>query len=148
MKPRSQRLLPAVDQAHRNSETALRQFGEQQDRLATAERQLAELRRYREEYALGRHAGGMSVHALLNRQQFVDRIDGAISQQLGEVARRQRLLDQAGQAWREAHARERALGSVIERASELERASEERHEQNAIDERMQHRMPSARRHSS
>lgn len=139
MKSRSQRLLPAVDQAHQKSERALQQLGEQQGRLSAAEKQLVELQHYREEYARDRHATGMSVHTLLNRQQFIDRIDSAISQQTHEVARRQRMLDMAGSAWREAHAREKALGTVVQRANEAERISDERREQSDVDERMQHR---------
>lgn len=148
MKPRSQRLLPAVDQAHRKSEQTLQQLGEQQNRLSAAEKQLAELRRYREEYAHDRHATGMSVHVLLNRQQFIDRIDDAIGQQTREVARRQRMLDMAGSAWREAHARERVLGTVVERANEVERMRDERREQSDVDERMQHRSGHGRGRSS
>jgi len=148
MKPRSQRLLPAVDKAHQNSELALRQLGEQRNRLSAAEQQLAELRRYREEYARDRHATGMPVHALLNRQQFIDRIDGAISQQAREVARRQRMLDMAGNAWRVAHARERALGVVVERANEVERLRDERREQNDADERVQYRSGQGRGRSA
>lgn len=148
MKPRSQRLLPAVDQAHQKSDLALRQLGEQRGCLAAAEKQLAELRRYREEYARDRYASGTSARILLNRQQFIDRIDGAISQQMREVARRQRMLDLAGSVWREAHVREKALGSVVERASEMERMHEERREQSDVDERMQHRSGQGRGHSS
>jgi flagellar FliJ protein len=139
MKPRSERLLPAVDQAHQRSEQALQQLGEQQSRLSTAQKQLAELQRYREEYARTRHGAAMAVHVLLNHQQFIDRIDGAIGQQIREVARRERQLELAGSAWRQAHAREQALDTVIRRASHQERQVEERREQSDVDERMQHR---------
>lgn len=146
MKPRSQSLLPAAEVAHRKSEEAMQHFGAQQSRLSAAERQLAELRRYREEYA-GHADGGVPAHLLQNRRHFVDRIDEAISQQIHEIARRQRMLDLASAAWREALARERALESVIERASERERTHEERREQRDIDERMQHRTPPRTRHT-
>ncbi|WP_329742672.1 flagellar export protein FliJ [Dyella sp. A6] len=139
MKSRSERLMPAVDHARQKTETALQKLGEQKNQLAQAEHQLAELQRYRQEYAMGQQSGGMSVHALLNRQQFIERIDQAITQQTREVARRQRLLEQAGSSWREANARERVLDGVVERAVEVERRSEERREQNDVDERMQHR---------
>jgi flagellar FliJ protein len=144
MKPRSERLLPAVDQAHQRSEQALQQLGEQQGRLSTAQKQLAELQRYREEYARTRHGSAMAVHVLLNHQQFIDRIDGAISQQVREVARRERQLELAGSAWRQAHAREQALHTVIRRASHEERQVEERREQSDLDERMQHRPAQSR----
>lgn len=140
MKPRSVRLAPAADHAREKRETAAQRLAEQQERLRNAEHQLSELRRYRAEYALD-GAAAVSVSALLNRQRFVEKIDQAIAQQLFEVERQRRLLDQAGAAWRDAHARERALDSVIEHSREQERKSEERREQNDIDERMQHRRP-------
>jgi flagellar FliJ protein len=139
MKSRAGRLEPAVDQARQRREDAMQRLAEQQRRCAEAERQLAELRRYREEYAIGQQAGGLSVAALLNQQQFLEKLDRAIVQQSIEVERQRRLLEQAGGDWRQAHAREKALDSVVDHYRELERKSEERREQNDIDERMQHR---------
>lgn len=117
----------------------MQKLAEQQQRVAKAEAQLAELRRYREEYA--ETAGGVTVSALLNRRQFVERIDNVIAQQINEVARQQRQLEHVRGQWRDAHAREQALGSVIDRYREQERKVEERREQAEIDERMQYRRP-------
>src|SRR6185437_13253998 len=74
MNSRSKRLQPAVDQAHQQTEDALAKLATQQQQLAKAEHQLGELERYRNEYAAAGE-GGVSVSALLNRQQFVARID-------------------------------------------------------------------------
>src|SRR5215472_12174900 len=117
----------------------MQKLAEQQQRVAKAEAQLAELRRYREEYA--ETSGGVTVSALLNRRQFVERIDNVIAQQINEVARQQRQLEHVRGQWRDAHAREQALGSVIDRYREQERKVEERREQAEIDERMQYRRP-------
>lgn len=140
MSARANRLQPAADQARQRSEDAVLKLAEQQQTLARAERQLAELRGYRQEYAM-EAGGGMSVNALLNRQQFVERIDRAIAQQAHEIERQRRLLEHVRRQWHEAHAREAALDSVIGRCREQERKSEERREQNELDERMQHRRP-------
>lgn len=140
MSSRADQLQPAVDQAHQRTEDALAELAQQQQQLAKAEHQLGELQRYRQEYAAG--AGESStVGALLNRQKFVERIDQAILQQRGEVARQQRLLDQVRGRWHKAHARESALDSVIEHHREEERKAADRHEQAEIDERMQYRRP-------
>jgi flagellar FliJ protein len=136
---RANRLQPAVDLAHERQETAMQRMAEQQQKLAKAEKQLEELRKYRAEYAEAE--GGVSVSALLNRRQFVERIDQVIAQQINEVARQNRVLDGVRNQWREAHAREQALGSVVDRYREQERKSEDRREQAEIDERMQHRRP-------
>lgn len=145
MSARANRLQPAADQARQRSEDAVQKLAEQQQALARAERQLAELRGYRQEYAM-EAGGGMSVNALLNRQQFVERIDRAIAQQVQEIERQRRQLEHVRTQWREAHAREAALDSVIGRYREQERKSEERREQNEIDERMQHRRPGPGEH--
>lgn len=141
MSKRADRLQPAADQARQRSEDAVLKLAEQQQRLAKAERQLMELRGYRQEYASPPGAGHLTATALINRQQFVERIDRAIEQQTLEIERQRRLLDQARGLWRDAHAREAALDNVIDRYREQERKAEERHEQNEIDERMQHRRP-------
>ncbi|MBU6249233.1 MAG: flagellar export protein FliJ [Xanthomonadaceae bacterium] len=140
MKSRADRLQPAVDQAHERGDQAMQRLAEQQQKLARAQHQLDELKRYRHDYAAGQ-SGGVSVQALLNRQQFIDRIDQAIAQQVAEVLRQQRHLEHARSHWRDAHAREKALDSVVDRYREAERKAEDRREQADVDERMQHRRP-------
>lgn len=140
MNSRSKRLQPAADQAHQRTGDALAKLATQQQLLAKAEHQLDELERYRREYAEAGE-GAVSVSALLNRQQFIARIDQAIAQQTAEVSRQHRRFDQVRDHWQQAHARESALGSVIAKHQEHERRAEERHEQAEIDERMQHRRP-------
>jgi flagellar FliJ protein len=140
MNSRARQLLPAVEQARQRSEEALVQLASQQHALARAEHQLAELQRYRREYS-ATGDGSLNVATLLNRQQFVERIDQAIMQQQGEIARQQRLLAQVRGHWQRTHARESALESVVAQHRELERQAEERHEQAEVDERMQYRRP-------
>ena len=138
MNSRAQQLQPAVEQARQRSEDALAQLATQQQLLARAEHQLSELQRYRQEYAAAGD-GAQSVAALLNRQQFVERIDRAIVQQEAEVARQTRQLAQVRDHWRRAHARESALDSVVAQHREEERRAADRHEQAEVDERMQYR---------
>ncbi|GFZ86216.1 flagellar export protein FliJ [Dyella caseinilytica] len=137
MTSRSDRLQPAVDQAQRRQKDALQRLAEQQQKLAHAEQQLEELKRYRRDYSLG--DGGLTVSALLNRQQFVERIDQAIVQQGHLLERLQRQLESARQRWLQAHARENALDNVVERFRAQEQQSEQRQEQAEVDERMQYR---------
>jgi len=107
MPSRSDRLQPAVDQAQRRQKDALQRLADHQQKLAHAEQQLEELQRYRRDYSLA--DGGLTVSALLNRQQFVDRIDQAIVQQAKLIERLQRQLEGARERWLQAHARENAL---------------------------------------
>lgn len=137
MTARSERLQPAVDQAQRREQDALQRLAVQQRRMAYVQQQLDDLERYRKEYSLS--AGGLTVTALLNRQQFVDRIDQAIVQQTREVERQRRILETARVQWVQTHARERALDSVVERFRAQEQQSEQRQEQAEMDERSQYR---------
>lgn len=136
MSSRASRLQPAVEQAKHRSEDALTRFAAQQQTLAKAEHQLAELHRYRQEYAIGSDAM-MSVSAMLNRQSFIQRIDQAITQQVGDIARHQRQLEQVRDQWKHTHARESALDTVVAQHLESERRAEERREQAEMDERFQ-----------
>ncbi|RUL62972.1 flagellar export protein FliJ [Dyella dinghuensis] len=137
MTSRSERLQPAVDQAQRRKKDAMQRLAEHQQKLAHAEEQWEELKRYRRDYSMG--TGGLSVSALLNRQQFVERIDQAIVQQGKLVERLQRSLNAARERWLSANARENALDSVVERLRKQENQREQRLEQAEVDERMQHR---------
>lgn len=138
MSSRAQPLQPAVEQARQRSEDALSQMATHQQRLAKAELQLAELRRYRLEYAASGN-GAQSVTALINRQNFVERIDQAIAQQNSEITRLQRQVEQVRARWRHAHARESALETVVDRYLEEERQAADRYEQEEMDERSQYR---------
>lgn len=137
MPSRSDRLQPAVEQAQRRQKDALQRLADHQQKLAHAQQQLEELQRYRRDYSLS--DGGLTVSALLNRQQFVERIDQALVEQAKLVERLERQLDGARERWLQAHARENALGSVVERLRTQENQREQRLEQAETDERMQHR---------
>ena len=139
MPSRADRLQPVVDLAAEKAEDATRALATQQRALADAEHQLVELRRYRNEYA--EMPNGIGVNALRNRQQFLQKIDMAIVQQLSEVQRRERALERAREDWTAARGRAKALDSVTTKYREQERKSQDRREQEQADERSQHRRP-------
>ncbi|MGN6480775.1 flagellar export protein FliJ [Luteibacter sp.] len=137
MPSRADRLQPVVDLAAEKAEEATRALAVQQRAVADAEQQLADLRRYRNEYA--EIPSGIGVAELLNRQQFLQKIDMAIVQQMGEVQRRERALERARNDWSEARGRAKALDSVTAKYREQERKSQDRREQEQADERSQYR---------
>jgi flagellar protein FliJ len=137
MTSRSERLQPAVEQAERRKKDAMQRLAEHQQKLAHAEEQWEELKRYRRDYNVG--ADGLSVSALINRQQFVERIDQAILQQGKLVERLQKNLNTVRERWLHARARENALDVVVERLRKQEDQREQRLEQAEVDERMQYR---------
>jgi flagellar FliJ protein len=137
MPSRADRLQPVVDLAAEKAQDATRALATQQRALVEAENQLVDLRRYRNEYA--EMPDGIGVGALLNRQQFLQKIDMAIVQQLGEVQRRERALERARQDWSDARGRAKALDSVTTKYREQERKTQDRREQEQADERSQYR---------
>jgi flagellar FliJ protein len=137
MPSRADRLQPVVELAEEKAEEAVRVLAAQQRALAEAENQLVELRKYRNEYA--EMPDGIGIAALLNRQQFLQKIDMAIVQQLGEVQRREQALEHARLLWTDARGRAKALDSVTTKYREQERKSEDRREQAQADERSQYR---------
>lgn len=144
--PRSQRLQRVADIAGKRTDEAANVVAERLRGLHAARRQLEELQQFRRDYARqpSPDGAGVSVAELLNRQRFVARIDQAIAQQQAEIEQHARDLAQARAAWRASRNRSAALDTVTERYRSREQASEERAEQAAIDDRMQHRTDSRR----
>lgn len=140
--PRSQRLQRVADIAGKRTDEAANALAERVRNLDAAKRQLLELQQFRRDYEVmpaAPQGSGTSVAEMLNRQHFVARIDSAIAQQQREVEERARQLAQARAAWLESRSRSAALDTVTQRYRGREQASEERAEQAALDERMQHR---------
>jgi flagellar protein FliJ len=137
MTSRAERLQPVVDLAVKREKEAAAHMAELRGQLVAAEQQLADLRTYREDY--GVIPTGSNVAGLVNRQQFLQRIDTAIVHQMSEVVRRQHMLVVAQDKWMEARGRAKALDSVTTRYREDERKAEERRDQAQADERSQYR---------
>ncbi|MDR6936609.1 MULTISPECIES: flagellar export protein FliJ [unclassified Luteibacter] len=137
MPSRADRLQPVVDLAAERAEKATLALATHQRAVAEAEHQLSELRRYRNEYA--GMPDGIGVTALLNRQQFLQKIDMAIVQQMSEVERRGKALERARDDWATARGRAKALDSVTTKYRDQERKQQDRREQEQADERSQYR---------
>lgn len=138
--PRSQRLQRVADVAGKRTDEAANAMAERLRGLDSAKHQLEELQQFRKDYALqpGAPAGpGLSVAELMNRQQFIVRIDQAIAQQQRDVEQHTRNVAKARTTWLESRSRSAALDTVSQRYRDKEHAAEERSEQAAIDERMQ-----------
>ena len=133
MASRADRLLPVVDIAKGQTERQLQLMAERQQKLADGERQLTELKRYRDAYEDPSEA--TSIESLLNRRQFVDSIASVISRQQNEVSRLTRQYDFARKEWMKARAHEQALELLVERMREQDRKDQARHEQAEVDER-------------
>lgn len=137
--PRSQRLQRVADIAGKRTDEAARRVAECTHALDAARRQLEELQQFRHDYAQPANGHGVSVAELLNRQQFVARIDQAIAQQSRDIEQHVKNLAKVRAAWLESRNRHAALDSVTTRYRDRERANEERAEQAALDDRVRRR---------
>lgn len=146
MSSRAERLKPAVDVAHQRSETAVAHLADHQQHLARAEQQLSTLKTYRRDYSLSPADGALTANQLINRHRFVEHLDQAIVKQSRQIEQQQTQTQQAQQQWRTAHARESALTQVVDRYQLEAQHTDERRQQNDIDERSQlrHRSKSPR----
>jgi flagellar FliJ protein len=101
------------------------------------ERQLAELQRYREEYAAqqSQGVGTLDPVRLQNYHAFLARLQDAARQQRQLVDEAQAELERCLADWRASRAEAAALGRVVERMEHGERRESDRREQHDHDER-------------
>lgn len=140
MKRRSDRLQRVTDLAEQRTEEAAQQVAECNRELEQAHHQLEELKRFRDDYARPpADRASVSATSLMNRQQFLHRIDQAIAQQRQTIQRLTQQAERIRQAWLELRGRSAALDGVTQRYRDQESRADDRLEQAVIDERMQHR---------
>lgn len=117
------------------AEGAVRLVRETAAALDAANRQLADLRRFRTDYAASpAHAAAATGIALLNRHRFIERIDRAIAQKAGEVDACAERWRTARAAWLRERERSGALANVATRYAQAERANADRLEQAEADD--------------
>ena len=132
---RSKRMQPVVDVTVQREREAAKRLGEAQERLQAAEQRLEELTRYREEYARQFAAGGtLGAARLRDYRVFLDRLNQAVEQQRGLLARARQEADTQRQRWLDMRTRVQALGKVVERYRDEERSHQERRLQKESDQ--------------
>jgi flagellar FliJ protein len=135
MKKRSKRISAIADLEQHESDQAARALAASQQALRERESVLAELRRYREDYAAA-HQRPMrqSIVAFQDYQRFLSRLDEAISHQGRLVADAQLNVDVQRGAWMAARSRALSLEKAVERCVRVEQRAEARVEQHRLDE--------------
>jgi len=134
---RSDRMKPIKRYADTREQDAGARLAKARALVEERERQLGELRRYREEYAAqhSQSIGAVDVVRLQNYHAFLARLGDAIRQQ-------QTLLDEArvdvehcATQWRERRSEAAAMGKVVDNLRSDERRERDRREQQDHDER-------------
>ncbi len=140
---RSNRLQPVVQFAHRKEKDAAQELGNAQQQSLQEQTKLVELQKYREEYIADfqrRGRAGVSGAAMQQFQQFLTRLDDAISQQLKRVNGAGMHVQQKSEQWQEKLTRSRALNNAVGNLKRQEQQALDKQEQKDADDR------NARRH--
>ena len=131
---RVERMNKLADMAGDRTDEATMKLADRLRNVDAEEAQLADLHRFREEY-IGSDSAATNVAALINRRRFLDRINEAITFQLGQIERQRRLLEEERKSFRKIQAHSHALGKVVQRLTDDQRQSEDRTEQGEADDR-------------
>ncbi|NJO12568.1 MAG: flagellar export protein FliJ [Gammaproteobacteria bacterium] len=133
---RSDRFEPIKDIADGRERDAGSIVAGAQQVLQERERQLEQLKRYREDYAASTAAvtGTMNSMKLQNHRAFLTRLSDAIRQQEQAVAVAREDYERKRDAWRERRVEAAALGKAIERFKTEEQREEAQREQASLDE--------------
>lgn len=136
---KSKRFEP-VKQIAENNETAAavtmnQSFQKQQESLE----QLEKLKGYRDDYVAQfkvKGQGGMSASRLREYQEFVQKLDHAIDEQIKAVQKMQVKVDESQQAFKKTNSRKKVVEKLIEKSKQQELTEVGRQEQNEADDRV------------
>ena len=134
---RVRRLEPIREIAHDTERNVAVRVAQLERRLADAQQREQDLRRYRGEYQdsyAARAGHGLPARQLREYQTFLSRLGAAVDAQQATVAQLRQEADQERARLRNATARRKALGTVIERAQNEERAMDDKRMQRELDE--------------
>ena len=137
---RAKRLEPVNALMSETERECAQQLALMQTQLLQAEQRCQELRRYLSEYHSAfrqRARAGIGVSGVRDYQTFIARLGEAVQQQDGILAQLRGDCERARAQWREAAAKKRAVGKVIERARAEEVQVETRRQQRESDDRAQ-----------
>jgi len=144
---KSKRLKPVSDIADAKERDAARHMGDQQGVLDKHQNKLAELIKYRGEYAekmVMAGGGGISAGQMQDYSRFIRRLDEAIVFQRSQIELAIRQLEVKQREWQVMHTRSEALNKVVSRYQTEETRQEDKREQNESDERAMRQPPSFR----
>ena len=136
--PPSDRFKPIQRIASHRERKAAAALGESLKQREAAQQRLTELVAYLTEYQdrfRGAAREGLSSSQALEYQVFIAKLERAIAEQKGVVARLQRDCDSSKADWRGRYSRTKAMEHAVDRLQSEERRQEERREQAETDDR-------------
>lgn len=135
---KSKRMQPVRRVKQQHEQELAKQFGQAQQAYLNEQQQLTMLRQYREDYLTSLRdpaAHGLSSAQQLQKyQQFVLRLEKAITNQQEMVVLKEQAVEAARQAWAQANAQLQALDGLIGRMRDEEARQMDKREQRTLDD--------------
>lgn len=136
MTMRSKRIQPIKELADSRERDAGTSVAAAQALLQEREKQLEQLKKYRDDYAARSSSslGSQDAMLLQNTRAFLQRLSDAIRQQEVAVQAAREDYDRKRDAWRDRRVEANSLGRAVENLQTQERKAEEHREQLTMDE--------------
>jgi len=130
-------LQPVMNLAQHKKESATRELGQLNKQQHTAQGKLEMLQQYRKDYQARLQEiskGGMAPADLRNFQQFINKLDEAIAQQLRVLAQSKASVQEGRNELDKTHRKLKSFTTLQERHIEEQKIVEAKSEQRALDE--------------
>jgi flagellar FliJ protein len=133
---KSKRFEPIQEIASNAASDSSRAMGEAARKVADLERQLEQLRSYRDEYLRNSSESAAAIDAvkLQNYRSFLDRLGEALRQHLKSLDNARAEYDKRHAAWREKRIEAESLGRAVDRFRKEEQHVADRREQREGDD--------------
>jgi flagellar FliJ protein len=133
---KSKRFEPIQEIASNSAKDLSRAMGEAAGKVTDLERQLEQLRSYRDEYVRNssQSAGAIDAVKLQNYRTFLDRLGEALRQQLKSLDNARAEYDERRALWSEKRIEAESLGRVVDRFRKEEQHAADRREQREGDD--------------
>jgi flagellar FliJ protein len=133
---RSKRFEPIQEIVSTSAQDLSRAMGEASRRVADLERQLEQLKAYRDDYVSNSTGGGGAMDAvkLQNYRSFIDRLGEVLRQHLVKLDHARAEYEQRRLQWSEKRIEAESLGRVIDRFRKEEQHAAEQREQREGDD--------------
>jgi flagellar FliJ protein len=135
---KSQRLKVIVDLNAENEKKALQELGKTQTKKQELQKQLKDLKQYRQEYndqCQSISEAGVNIAKLLEFRSFVSKLDKVIEDQEKAISTMEGKLIFVRKTWERQHHKTKSLQKVCDSAKVEEVKQEDKREQNEQDER-------------
>jgi len=136
---KSKRFEPVKRIAENNETAAAVKMSQSVQEQKNSLSQLEKLKEYRDDYVAQfkiKGQGGMSASRLQDYQAFVQKLDGAIEEQIGAVQRMKVKVGEHQQAFQKTNSRKKVVEKLIEKSKQEELAEVGRQEQKDADDRV------------